>query len=339
MEIVDYLRIARRHLVVLIGVPLLAGALAVAYVLLSPRPYTATVYVSAPSLMGSQAGTYQGPQGATQFVNDFSAQATSPAVANLVAGSEHVSADDVTNGVSVTQVDLSSQVELTYTTTKPRTAGPVALAVARQSLKGMFAPQVHLAKAGVRAATKSLHDANGALATFARKNGNLPVDQQYTTLTAQITRLEEEKALDQSQGLTWSASVLSGKIAKLQSQAAKLAPLTGDRADLLARQQAAQNTLTDSERVLAQAKSQLAAADPSQVIQPTPAEQMPLTHLFVTIVLPALAVGLVLAIALVALLELVARHRAAPAVERDDDTHRRRVPVRRLVRGEMGTAK
>lgn len=342
MEIVDYLRIARRRLAILIGVPLLAGALAVAYVMLSPRPYTATVYVSAPSLMGSQAGTYQGPQGATQFVNDFSAQATSPAVANAVARTAHVSADDVTNGVNVTQVNLSSQVELTYTTTDSKTAGPVALAVAQQSLTNLFAPQVHLATAGVDAATKSLHDANQALATFAKKNGNLPIDQQYATLTAQITRLEEEKALDESQGLSWSASVLSGKIAKLQSKAAKLAPLTGNRADLLARQQAAQNTLTDSERVLAQAQAQAAAAEPNQVVQPTPAQEVSLSHLVVTIVLPAAAVGLFLAIALVALLELVARQRLASARERDEDRHvvvddqtvdeaKAPAPIRRLV--------
>lgn len=318
MEIIDYLRIARRHLMILIGVPLLAGALAVGYVLLSPRPYTATVYVSPPLLMGSQFGTYEGPQGATQFVNDFSAQAVSPAVANAVARTEHVSAGDVRNGVTVTRVNLSSQVRVTYTTTDQTTAGSVALAVARQSMRGMFAPQVRVASAGLAAATKSMHAANAALATFDKKNGNLPVDQQYAALSNQITRLQEEKTLDRSQGLKGSARVISHKIARLQRRAASLAPLAGGHADLLARQLAAQNTLTNSQQVLSQAQAQAAAATANRAVQSTPAEAVPLSHRFVLTVLPALAVGLLLAIALMAVLEVDARRRPVPAGELDD---------------------
>ncbi len=308
MEIVDYLRLARRHLLVLAGVPILAAALAVLYIMANPRPYVATVDVSAPSLMGSQYGTYQGVAAAGQFPSDFVATATSPAVEEAVARQAHVSLGALQNGLSVQQVDVSSRVEITYTSRDPSTAGPVAAAVARQTLRTMFATQVPIAQAAVHSATATLHAANQALAGFAEKHGSLPVDQQYSTLTAQITALENEKAHDQSMGLTWSAGQLAGKIDKLRAKAATLAPLTGEHADLLAKQAAAASTLTMSQEVLAQAQAQLAAADPHQVRAPQ-AVEVPMVHLVVTSVLPAAAVGVFLAIVLVALLELIALRR------------------------------
>lgn len=278
MEIFDYLRIARRRLWVLVGVPLLAAALALAYVLANPRPAVATVYVSAPSLMGSQYGTYQA-QGASQFASNFVATASSPAVRDAVATETDVSVGDLEDGLSLEQVNLSSVVTITYTTRDSSTAGPVAAAVARQTLTRMFGAQVPTAQAAVDSAKDAVHDANTALAAFAREHGTLPADQQYQTLTAQI-----------------------------------------EQANLLAQQEAAAGTLTTSEQVLAQAQAQLAAADPNQVQAP-PAQKISLPRLIVTIVLPAAAVGVFLAIALVALLELIA--------QRGTDTVRERLLVSR----------
>jgi uncharacterized protein involved in exopolysaccharide biosynthesis len=282
--------------------------LALAYILAHPRPHVATVFVSPPSLMGSQFGTYEAAGGVSQFPIDFVASATSPAVENTVARQTHVSVGDLQSGLSVTQVDLSSRVDVTYTTRDPSTANPVAVAVARQTLLNMFASQVPMAQNAVRSATASLHAANQAIADFNQQHGSLPVDQQYKTLTDQISALENEKASDESRGLTWSASRLGDQIDQLRTHAAALAPLSSDQADLLAKQAAASSTLTTSQLVLAQAQAQRAAADPREVNAP-PAQEVPLTHLVVTMVLPAVAVGVFLAIVLVALLELVAQRR------------------------------
>lgn len=314
MEIVDYLRIAKRRLLVLAGIPVLAAALALAYLLANPRPSVATVYVSAPSLMGSQYGTYQA-QGASQFASNFVAIASSPAVRDAVARKTGVSVGDLEDGLSLEQVDLSSVVSITYTTRDSSTAGPVAADVARQTLTSMFGSQVPFAQAAVDSARESVHDANTAVAAFAGKHGSLPVAQQYETLTAQITVLENERARYRAQGLTWSADVLAEKLEKVRSRAAVLAPLTTEQADLFAQQEAATSTLTTSQQVLAQAQAQLAAADPSQVQAP-PAHEVPLPRLIVTMVLPAAAVGVFLAIALVALLELIAQRRTETVRER-----------------------
>ncbi|WP_210440869.1 YveK family protein [Nocardioides xinjiangensis] len=309
MEIVDYLRIARRNLWVLAGVPLLASELALAYVLVTPRPSVAAVHVSAPSLMGSQYGTYPA-QGASQFAGNFVALASSPEVQDAVAEETDVSVGDLQDGLSMEQVGSSSVVALTYTNSDSSTTGLVAAAVARQTLTAMFGSQVPSAQAAVDAAKDSVHDANAALAAFAGKHGNLPLSEQYETLTAQITALENDEARYAAEGLAGSADVLSQKLTKLRSRAAQLAPLTTEQADLLAQQQAAMGALTTSQQVLAQAQAQLAAADPNQVQAPA-VKKIPLGRLIVMTVLPAAAVGVFLAIALVALLELIAQRRAA----------------------------
>lgn len=315
MEIADYLRIAKRRFLVLVGIPVLAAVLAVTYILAKPRPHVATVDVSAPSLMGSQYGTYNGAGAGTQFPSDFIAIATSPTVENAVARQTHVSVSDIGSGLSVAQLGTSSRVAITYTTRAAKTAVPVAVAVGRQTLTTMFASQVPIAQAAVRSAQTSLHAANKALADFTEKNGSIPVDKQYTTLTAQITALENEKAHDESVGLTYSANLLSDKINGLKAQAGKLAPLTSEQADLTANQAAAASTLTTSNQTLAQARAQLAAAGPGQLKAP-PAAPVSLGHMVVTTVVPAAAVGLFLAIVLVALLELIAQRRPEKTRER-----------------------
>src|SRR5687767_10093033 len=86
VEIVDYLRIARRRLWVLVGVPLVAALAVGLFVGLAPQRYTATCYVAAPALVGGAAAQqYTGTQAASQFVAAFKAATTSPRVLDQVA--------------------------------------------------------------------------------------------------------------------------------------------------------------------------------------------------------------------------------------------------------------
>lgn len=313
MEIADYLKVARRRLIMLIVVPLLAGALAAAYILLSPRPYTATAYVSAPSLVGGQFSAYDGPRGAEQFVNDFTATATSPAVANAVAGQTDASAQDVMENTAVTRVGLSSRVELTYTSPDRDQADSVVNEVAVRTIEQMFGPPVRLAQARVDAAAKSLHQANQAAADFAPDNGSLPVDQRYAALTEQISRLQEQQAIYDAQGLTFQADALGETIDEKQATLAGLTTVNTRYQDLLAEREAAQASLAAAHQKLAEARAQLAAADPDQAVQALPARMQPLAPVLAARTLTAVGMGLLLAIGLVVVLELLARR--SPAAE------------------------
>lgn len=313
MELADYLRMAMRHLVVLIAVPVLAGVLAVTYVLTTPRPYTVTVHVPAPSLDDNPVSIYQYADGSGRFVTDFRVVATSPGIASAVARQEGVRADDVTGGVDVSQADRGSGARLTFATSDPTRAGTVAVAVARRALNSLLTSKVHRAKSDVRAATTSLDEANQELADFWRRHSNVPVLDRYASLKAQITKLQHERSRDLNRADEGSARAATKKIGSLQKQATKLTPIVADHHYLAARQHAAKGKLAYTHQVLSRTKAQLAAADPDQVTQASPVEMVPLGRLLARIVLPSLAVALLLEVALAALLELIVRLRVARA--------------------------
>ena len=58
MEIIDYLRIARRRWWILVAVPVLAGLAAAALILSAPTSYTSTATVSSGSLVNSEGSPF-----------------------------------------------------------------------------------------------------------------------------------------------------------------------------------------------------------------------------------------------------------------------------------------
>src|SRR5688572_12620369 len=171
VEIVDYLRVARRRLWVLLGVPL-AAALAVGlFIGLSPQRYTATCYVAAPALVGGAAAQqYTGTQAASQFVAAFKAAATSPRVLDQVAADTGVAAGTLRDGLAVAQVGASSQLTLAYTAAKRTTVEPVLTATARRALDFLFSSQVNIATEQVQAASADVTAATAAIADWERAN-------------------------------------------------------------------------------------------------------------------------------------------------------------------------
>ncbi len=114
VEIADYLKVARRRLWILILVPLLAAGAALAYGLLSPRTYSSTATVLTPSLVGAQYSQFTGPQAIDQFVSAFAASAADPTVVAQTAKETGISAEALTDNVTVEQVGASSNVTLTF---------------------------------------------------------------------------------------------------------------------------------------------------------------------------------------------------------------------------------
>ncbi|MQA87858.1 MAG: hypothetical protein GEV03_25345 [Streptosporangiales bacterium] len=197
VEIVDYLRIAKRRLAILIAVPVLAGVLAVGYVLLTPQQYTASAYVSGSTLVGGEYGPYSGPQGVEHLVNDFVATTTSPVVATMAAERVDATARDIADSIEVTRAGLSSHVEVTYTTSDPDEARPVVAAVAAESLENMFAPSVRIAEAQVESAKQSLRDANTAASEFQGRHPDLltsPREASPTVRAEHKDLLAEQRA-------------------------------------------------------------------------------------------------------------------------------------------------
>ncbi|MGN9909732.1 Wzz/FepE/Etk N-terminal domain-containing protein [Phytohabitans sp. LJ34] len=313
MEIVDYLRVARRRLWVLLGVPL-AAALAVGlFVGLSPQRYTATCYVAAPALVGGAAAQqYTGTQAASQFVAAFKAAATSPKVLDQVAADTGVAAGTLRDGLAVAQVGASSQLTLTYEAAKRTTVEPVLTATARRALDFLFSSQVNIATEQVDAASADVTSATAAIADWEKTNKVSQPDKLYQATLTEIAALRQQKLSMEAVGNSRAVAAATAALDAAQKRLDALGPKLPDYQSLLAQRDAATGALSQARQGLQGARAQAQAADPAQVASVGDVRAVSRVRALATTVLPAAAGGLLLAVLLVVVLELLAR-RAAPA--------------------------
>jgi hypothetical protein len=184
MELIDYLRIARRRLLVLILVPVLAVGLASAYVLMSPAQYSATASLSTTAFVGGAFNQFTGPQAASQFAAQFTASATGPPVLNQVSQSTQIPVKDLKDGLTVSQTGASSDMTLQFTWSKQGQILPALRAVNAATLDNMFGLQVQLAQSQVKKAQVEVVAANKNLQQATAQYGpNDPITVYRTELS------------------------------------------------------------------------------------------------------------------------------------------------------------
>jgi hypothetical protein len=314
VEIVDYLRIARRRIAVLIAVPLLAAAAAGALVINAPTRWTATATVSAPALVGGATGNqYTGSQAVSQFAAAFQATAQSPGVRQTVADQTGVDRNEIGDNLVVSQVGASSTMTLSFTDTTDKYVKPVLTALTKQTLLTMFGSQVTLAETQVAAAKGNITKANAAIVAWEQKNGMVDPQQIYQARVDQVNSLLQQQSTLRANGNTISAAAVGASIASLRSSLTAFAPKLAEYQALTATRDAATASLTQSEQALLAASTQLNAADPAKVAFLGNVHKVSEGAAVLTKVLPVAGAGVFLAVALVAILELLAGARAARA--------------------------
>lgn len=312
MEIVDYLRVARRRLWVLLGVPLVAALAVGLFVGLSPQRYTATCYVAAPALVGGAAAQqYTGTQAASQFVAAFKAAATSPRVVDQVAADTGVAPGTLRDGIAVAQVGASSQLTLTYESTRRDTVEPVLDATARRALAFLFASQVNIATEQVEAASADVTAATAAIAEWEKANKVSQPDKLYQATLTEIANLRQQKLSMEAVGNSRAVAAATAALDAAQKRLDALGPKLPDYQSLVAQRDAATSALSQARQGLQGARAQAQAADPDQVASVGEVRAVSKVRATATTVAPAAAAGLLLAVLLVVVLELLSR-RAQP---------------------------
>ena len=211
METVDYLRVARKRLMILIGLPVLAAVVAAAVVLLTPPRYAVTAYVAAPALVGGVAAQqYTGTQAANQFVAAFAAAATSPKVIDQVSADTRVAPADIRDAVEVKQVGASSQLTLTYTNSDRDAVEPVTNSLTSRALTFLFASQVTVATQQVAAAEADVTAATKGISDWESDNKVSQPDKLY-----QAT-LSEQSSLRQQQLSMAAVGNTTGRVRRLR---------------------------------------------------------------------------------------------------------------------------
>ncbi|MFI9526174.1 Wzz/FepE/Etk N-terminal domain-containing protein [Micromonospora rosaria] len=314
VEIVDYLRVARRRLWILLGVPLVAAAAAALVVLLGPARYAATSYVAAPALVGGAAAQqYTGTQAAAQFAAAFAAAVTSPQVVDQVSADTGVRAADLRAGLKVTQVGASSQLTVTYTATDRSTVAPVLTATGQRALAFLFASQVGIAESEVTAATDELTTATKAIDEWEKTNKVRQPDRLYQATLQEIATMRQQRLQMQAVGNGRGAAEAEEAIAEGQKRLDGLGPKLPEYQALLAQRDTASGALANARQGLQQARAQSQAADPAQVTSVGAVEPVDRTRALVNLALPVAGAGLLLAVLLVAVVEQLSRNRAVAA--------------------------
>ena len=317
METVDYLRVARRRLWILILLPVLAAAVAAAVVVLTPQRYSVTAYVAAPALVGGVAAQqYTGTQAANQFVAAFAAAATSPKVVAEVVQDTGASASAVRDGVKVQQVGASSQLTLTYTSTNRDSVSAVTRAMTGRALTFLFASQVTVATEQVSVAEADVETATKAINSWESTNKMSQPDKLFQAALSEQSSLRQQQLSMNAVGNTRGAQAAGDALEDSQKRLEEIGPKLPAYQALIAQRDAATTALAQASQGLQAARAQVGAADPASVSSVGEVVAPSRGSTVVTTAAPVAGAGLLIAVLLVALLEVLGRRRPEePAAE------------------------
>ncbi len=308
METVDYLRVARKRLLILIGLPMLAAVVAAAVILLTPQQSAVTAYVAAPALVGGVAAQqYTGTQAANQFVAAFAAAATSPKVISQVSSDTRVAPADIREAVEVKQVGASSQLTLTYTNSDRDAVEPVANSLTSRALTFLFASQVTVATQQVAAAEADVTEATKGISDWESDNKVSQPDKLYQATLSEQSTMRQQQLQMAAEGNTQGASAAAEVVEDSQQRLDELGPKLPGYEALLAQRDAATTALAEARQGLQAARAQAGAADPAEVTSVGAVSSPSRLGALARTVPPVAGAGLLIAVLLVVLLEVLNR--------------------------------
>ncbi len=304
MEIIDYLRIIKKRIALLLIIPVVAAGLAAAYVLRSPQTYSATATVSTGTLVGG-TGDYTGPQATNQFVAAFSSTATGPTVINAVSQKAGVGPTILRDGLTVAQSGASSNMTVTYQGTKKDSVQNVLKTEVESTLTAMFEPSFEAAKKQRDVAQEAVNNANAAVAAYAKKVGMADPQQAYQSTLNQVSSLEQERATLMANGNATAAQALSNPLKVANTRLARFGPILQGYADVTAVRSAAESDYTAAQAEYRQAQSQLESATATNTTYISATVTDSRTSTLLTLVLPVFAAGFLLAFVIAIGLEML----------------------------------
>jgi capsular polysaccharide biosynthesis protein len=309
MEIVDYLKAARRRAWLLILLPLLSAGAAAGLVLYQPQTYTSTATIDPPALVGGTTSQYTGSQGVIQFVSAFQATATGPMVRDAVVKQTNVSLDQLTEQLAVTQRGGSSSINVTFTTQDKGQAKPVVESLSKLTLQAMFSSQVVTAAERVKDANAAVAEANKAIGAFTTAHKMADPQKAYEAQLNRVNGMVQQQASMRAAGNAVGAAAMASPIAAASAELDKFGPILNEYSTLLVARDAAVATLNSARATLSQATSQLEAADPARVVFVSEPRAVDRLNTAVRAVIAVAAAAFFLSLLLILLIEVVGRAR------------------------------
>jgi Chain length determinant protein len=317
VEIIDFLRAARRQLLLVILLPVLSMASTAGLLLLQPPDYTATAIVDPPALVGGLDAQYTGAQGVNQFVAAFQATASGPVVRRAVAAQAKVTPGALNDGLVVAQRGTSSSLSVDFTSRRKDAVVPVLNGVTTQTLRALFESQVQSAQSRVDAAKKAVDDATAAIGEFTTKNAMADPQKAYEAQLSRVNALVQQQASMRAAGNAVGAAAMGSPIAAAKDELAKFGPILTEYSTLTTARDTAVQGLDAAEAKLSAATVQLANADPTKIVFIGGAHVVDRVQPVVATTAAVGAAAFLLALVLVLILEVIARGRASRQADLD----------------------
>ena len=295
VEIKDWTRVMGRRLSLLIVIPVAAMLIAGVLAVLEPQTYRATATVILPDQETS------GPlsSAVSQFVADFEGAITSDSVAQATFEATGEPKSAISNGIATKREGSSGVVEVTYTGTSAERAGEVAQTAARLALTQIAQIQLDVIQAQYDAADEAYQQAEEEWVTAAQETNIV----NFTVFQATSERRLQD-ALD-------AVGAANGAQAQADAQQ-HLDQLTTQFTERQDQYQAAQHRLDDAttgrrflSNELFQSQGIVRQASENDRIKASPARPSSRITFIVRRVLFAGAFGLLLAIAVIILMEFL----------------------------------
>jgi capsular polysaccharide biosynthesis protein len=296
-EISDWFHALGRRLALILIIPLVAGALAGALAIRQPHQYrtSTTVVIAHPQTFGPASAAV------SQSVDDFQGVLNSNSVATLTSQQTGAPLKNVSSGLSSQRRGSSSAVDVTYVGTSSTVAPKVVVAASHNALGALAQANLTLASSELDAAKKDYNDALDQLTAFSAASYIVDFPAAIGAYERRLRDARDALSTAIASGNQKAVNAAKSKLVALTSVAVKLKAGYQGVADHL---DAAKATYTSAQSATIQAEGEVAAA---QVVQLTASPVVALSRITHVIkrVIPAMVFGLVLAVGLVVLLELL----------------------------------
>jgi capsular polysaccharide biosynthesis protein len=302
-EIRDWFHALGKRLGLILIVPLVAGAAAGALAIRQPQQYrtSTTVVIPHPQTFGPASAAV------SQSVDDFQGVLSSNAVATKTSTDTGAPFRNVQSGLSSQRRGSSNAVDVTYVGTSSTVAPKVVVSASKNALGALAEANLTLADAVLKAAQDAYDTASNALEQFSSESNVVDFPRAIGAYERRLRDARDAVSAALASGNQKAVDQARSKLAAITSVAVKLKAGYQTRADRL---DAAKASYTSAQSATIQAEGEVAAAE-NVVLTPSNVVRLSrITHA-VKRVIPAMVFGLVLAVALVVLLELL---RPRPAV-------------------------
>jgi hypothetical protein len=298
VQIMNWLRRGRLQLALLVLVPALAMAAAYPLAAESAPVYrvAATVVITPPA--GASGGV-----ALSQAVDGFESALLSDAVVTEAAEKTGVAPGEVRDSVDSRRLGASNVVEVVYEGAERAEVGALLRAQTQSAMSLLFQGDLTAAEEQRKSALTGLKNANAAMAKVVKETGVVSPNDAYRAKVGEIGQLGVALAQARSRG-DWTDPLRAAQ-EKAQADLAKLGAVLPKFSQPEFQLTRAQQTLADAEERVAQTSSRLQASqDPTAIrVGESTIESGSVQTL--RTVIAAGVIGLLVAIALIALLQFL----------------------------------